>query len=97
MSGGRRLAASGVALIALLAVVAVASRAHHPGGGSEAAPAHTSKLLFEYVASLGVILLPLGAIVVIWAWSLRRREALLRGGTNWRQFVTLLGICVILL
>ncbi|MGB2874133.1 MAG: DUF4129 domain-containing protein, partial [Gaiellaceae bacterium] len=42
-------------------------------------------------------LLPLGAIVVIWAWSLRRREALLRGGTNWRQFVTLLGICVILL
>jgi len=97
MSRGGKLAVSGAALAALLAVVAIASRAHHPGGGNGAAPSHPPILLAEYAASLLAVLLPIGAIVVIWAWSLRRREVLLKGGTTWRQFYALLTIALIML
>jgi hypothetical protein len=97
MSRARRLAFSGIALLGLLALVAVASRAHRPGAGSGAAPAHPPVLLAEYAASLMAVLMPIGAIVVIWAWSLRRREALLRGGATWRQFLGLLGLALVML
>ena len=92
MTRGGKLAVTGIALAALLAVVAIASRAHQPGGGNGAAPSHPPILLAEYAASLMAVLLPIGAIVVIWAWSLRRRDALLRGGTTWRQFLAVLVI-----
>jgi uncharacterized protein DUF4129 len=92
MTRGGKLAVTGIALAALLAVVAIASRAHQPGGGNGAAPSHPPILLAEYAASLMAVLMPIGAIVVIWAWSLRRRDALLRGGTTWRQFLALLVI-----
>jgi hypothetical protein len=97
MTRGGKLAVTGITLAALLAVVAVASRAHHPGGGNGAAPSHPPILLAEYAASLMAVLMPIGAIVVIWAWSLRRREALLRGGTTWRQLLALLAIAVVFL
>ena len=97
MTRGGKLAVTGAALAALLAVVAIASRAHHPGGGNGAAPTHPPILLAEYAASLMAVLLPIGAIVVIWAWSLRRREALLRGGTSWRQFRAVLVVAAVAL
>ena len=97
MTRGGKLAVTGAALAALLAVVAIASRAHHPGGGNGAAPSHPPILLAEYAASLMAVLLPIGAIVIIWAWSLHRREALLRGGTTWRQFLALFTVALVML
>jgi hypothetical protein len=97
MTRGAKLAVTGAALAALLVVVAIASRAHHPGGGNGAAPSHPPILLAEYAASLLAVLLPIGAIVVIWAWSLRRRDALLKGGTTWRQFFALFTVALIVL
>ena len=43
MSGARKLMLSGIALIALLALVAVASHAHRPGGGNGARPRSTRR------------------------------------------------------
>jgi hypothetical protein len=80
-----RLAVSGAALTALLAVVAVASRAHRPGGSSGAGTPHAPTLLFDYVASAMLVLFPLGAIIVIWAMAQSRHQRLLAGGTNWRH------------
>jgi hypothetical protein len=97
MTRGGKLAVTGIALAALLAVVAIASRAHQPGGGNGAAPSHPPILLAEYAASLMAVLLPIGAIVVIWAWSQSRRQALLRGGSTWRQFLALSAIALIFL
>src|SRR5919201_5838019 len=97
MSRASRLALTVVALTALVEVVAVASRAHHPGGGNGAAPAHPPVLLAEYAVSVMIVLFPLGAILVIWAYSMHRREALLRGGTTWRQFLGLLALTMIML
>jgi hypothetical protein len=89
MSGARRLLLSGIALTALLAVVALASHAHRPGGGSGGGSAETPKLLFEYAASVAFILFPLGVLAVIWVASLGRRQKLLEGGGIGSQFRTL--------
>jgi len=83
---------SGIALTALLAVVAVASRAHRPGGGTTAGTPHAPQLLFDYIASAMLVLMPLGAIVVVWALAQRRREKLLEGQTSWRHTLVSLAI-----
>ena len=80
MSGARRLLLSGIALTALLAVVALASHAHRPGGGGGGGSAETPKLIFEYGASVMFILFPFGVLAVLWVASLGRRQKLLEGG-----------------
>ena len=89
MSGARRLLLSGIALTALLAVVALASHAHRPGGGGGGGSAETPKLFFEYGASVMFILFPFGVLAVIWVASLGRRQKLLEGGGD-SQFRTIL-------
>jgi hypothetical protein len=71
MSNGRRLAVSGAALTALLALVAVGSRAHRPVGGSGAPPSDAPGLLANYsLVALGLVL-PLGALLLMWAFASR--------------------------
>ena len=80
---------SGIALTALLAVVALASHAHRPGGGGGGGSAQTPKLIFEYGASVMFILLPFGMLTVLWVASLGRRQKLLEGGSVGSQFRTI--------
>ena len=79
MSGSRRLVLSGIALTVLLALVALASHAHKPGGGTGGGTSETPKLIFEYGATVMFILLPFGIITVIWVASLGRRQKLIDG------------------
>jgi hypothetical protein len=74
MSKGRRLALSGAALTALLALVGVGSRAHRPVGGSGAPPSDASGLVGNYLLVAIGILLPFGALLVLWAFANRRWE-----------------------
>jgi hypothetical protein len=97
MTRGTRFAMGGLALTALLAVVAVASHAHRPGGGTTGSTAHAPALLFDYVASAMLVLFPLGVIVVIWAMAQGRHQRLLAGETNWRRTLVSLGIMCALL
>ena len=92
MSGSRRLLLSGIALLTLLALVAVASRAHRAGGGSGAAPQHPPTLAIEYFTSAMLVLLPFGALFCVWALFVRRREQLKSGQNNWRRTVALIAI-----
>src|ERR1051325_5197460 len=82
VSRNARLVASGAALTALLALVAVASHAHRPGGGTTGTTPHAPTLLFDYIASAALVLFPLGAAVVIWAMAQGRHQRLLAGETN---------------
>jgi Domain of unknown function (DUF4129) len=97
MSRNARLALSGAALTALLAVVAVASRAHRPGGGTTASTPHTPTLLFDYFASAMLVLFPIGVMIVIWAMAQGRHQRLLAGETNWLRTLTSLAIMCALL
>src|SRR5690349_9062103 len=97
MSRSARLVVSGAALTALLAVVAVASHAHRPGGGTTAATPHAPTLLFDYIASAALVLFPLGAAVVVWAMAQGRHQRLLARETNWlRTLVSLAVMCALL-
>jgi hypothetical protein len=96
MSGSRRLVLSGIALTALLAVVALASHAHKPGGGTGGGTSETPKLIFEYGASVMFILMPFGIITVLWVASLGRRQKLLEGGgTLGSQFRTIFTVALV--
>lgn len=97
MSRGSRLAVSGVALTALLVVVAIASRAHRPGGSSGASTAGAPSLFFDYVASAMLVLFPLGVLVVVWAMAQGRHQRLLAHQTNWRRTVATVAIALGLL
>ncbi|MGZ6729262.1 MAG: DUF4129 domain-containing protein [Gaiellaceae bacterium] len=97
MSNGRRLAFSGAALLTLLALVAVASRAHRPGGGAGAPPAHPPTLLIHYLGAAMFILFPFGVLLVIWSLAYRRREAAVQGKTSWRRTAVTVAILLGLL
>jgi Domain of unknown function (DUF4129) len=95
MSGSRRLVVSGIALTALLAVVALASHAHRPGGGTGGGSAQTPKLIFEYGATVMFILMPFGILTVLWVASFGRRQKLLEGGSMGSQFRTIFTFALI--
>ena len=97
MSNGRRLAFSGAALLALLALVAVASRAHRPGGGAGAPPEHAPTLLIHYLGAAMFILFPFGALLVVWSLAYRRREAAVQGKTRWKRTAVTVAILLGLL
>jgi hypothetical protein len=97
VSRNARLAVSGAALTALLAIVAVASRAHRPGGGTAASTPHAPTLLFDYLASAMLVLFPIGVLIVILAMAHGRHQRLLAGETNWRRtFIAAAIFCVLL-
>jgi hypothetical protein len=71
--------------MALLALVAVASRAHRPGGGAGAETAHAPAVIGDYLATIAVIAVPLGSLIVLWGLTQSRRLSALEGRTNWRR------------
>ena len=71
--------------MALLALVAVASRAHRPGGGSGAEAGHAPALIGNYLATIAIIMVPLGSVVILWGLTQRRRLAAIQGKANWRR------------
>ena len=64
------LAISG--LLAMLAVVAVAAAGHAPAGGASRPSTGTPKLVQDYMATIFLIMMPIGAFLIFWAAFLRR-------------------------
>jgi hypothetical protein len=71
--------------MALLALVAVASRAHRPGGGSGAQTAHAPAVIGDYLATIALIVVPIGSLLVLWGLTQSRRLSALEGKTSWRR------------
>ena len=92
MSGARKLLLSGAAVTALLVFVAIASHAHRPGGGTGGGSAQAPSLVSDYL-SIALVVMPIGAILVIWGLANRRRQQALQGRTNWRR--TLVAVTII--
>jgi uncharacterized protein DUF4129 len=88
VNGARRLLLSGIALTALLALVALASRAHRPGGSSGGGRGHVPALLLEYVGVMGLIAVLVGGAVMAWAAADMRRKKALAAQTSWRRVLT---------
>jgi hypothetical protein len=91
-------------LLGMLAVVAVAAAGHSPVGGTARASASTPKLVQDYMATIFLIMMPVGAFLIFWAAFLRRAYAnvplkkspLYPGHVPAKPLVTVVGIFVIL-
>jgi len=64
-----------VGLIGMLAVVAVAAAGHSPVGGTDRPSASTPKVVQDYLATIFLIMTPIGAFLIFWAAFLRRAYA----------------------
>jgi hypothetical protein len=84
-------------LTALLAFVAIASHAHRPGGGSGGGSAHSPTLFGDYLATIALIIMPIGAVLVVWGLANRRKQAALTGRTSWRRNLIAAGVISALL
>ena len=62
-------------LLALLAVVAFAAAGHAPGGGSSRPSTSTPNVVKDYISTLALVMLPIGAFLIFWAAFLRRAYA----------------------
>jgi uncharacterized protein DUF4129 len=82
---GRRLVLSGAGLMALLAVVAVASRAHKPGGGRSGGGAKVPPVLLEYLGVLALVIILVGGALAVFAFADNRRRKALAGETGRRR------------
>jgi hypothetical protein len=88
---------SGAALTALLAFVAIASHAHRPGGGTGGGGGHAPTLISDYIATIALVIMPIGAVLVVWGLANRRRQQTLSGRTDWRRTLVAVGIISALL
>src|SRR5690349_8520732 len=82
---GRRLVLSGAGLLALLVLVAVASRAHKPGGGTSGGGAKVPPVLLEYLGVLALVMILVGGAVAVFALADNRRRKAIAGETGWRR------------
>jgi hypothetical protein len=83
-SGGgglfRREALAVLAVLGLVVVVAVAAAGGTPGAGENAPSGDSPSFIADYLATLGLLLVPLGALLVVWSMFMRR-VARAKGGT----------------
>jgi NhaP-type Na+/H+ or K+/H+ antiporter len=82
---------------ALLAFVAIASHAHHPGGGTGGGTAQAPSIISDYLATIALVVMPIGAVLVVWGLAHRRRQAALEGRSNWRRQLMAAGVIALLL
>src|SRR5262245_20791436 len=59
-------------LLALLAVVAIAAAGHAPAGGASKPSTSTPHLVKDYIGTIALLMLPIGAFLVFWSAFLRR-------------------------
>ena len=59
-------------LLGLLALVAFAAAGHAPGGGTTRPSAETPSVIKDYVATIALIMIPIGAFLIFWAAFLKR-------------------------
>jgi hypothetical protein len=94
---GARAAAVAVVITALLAVAALASRARAPAAG-ESAPAQTPfDQIVDYLTVFGLLLLPLGAVLIVWAAFVQRRQTIGTRQTGWKSTLRTVGTVAVVL
>ena len=94
---GARAAAVAVAITALLAVAALASRARAPAAG-KSAPAQTPfDQILDYLTVFGLLLLPLGAVLIVWAAFVQRGQTIGTRQTGWKSTLRTVGTVAVVL
>jgi hypothetical protein len=64
-----------VGLIAMLAVVVVAAAGHSPAGGASRPSTGTPHLVKDYMGTIALLMIPIGAFLIFWSAFLKRAYA----------------------
>jgi hypothetical protein len=59
-------------LMAFLALVAVAAAGHAPSSGASQPSASAPRLLQDYIATLAILIMPIGALIIVWMMLMKR-------------------------
>jgi uncharacterized protein DUF4129 len=59
-------------LLGLLGVVAVAAAGHAPAGGGARPSAHPPTLIADYIGTLALLVIPIGAVLIVWMTFMRK-------------------------
>ena len=59
-------------LMAFLALVAVAAAGHAPSSGASQPSAPAPRLLQDYIATLAILIMPVGLLLIVWAMLMKR-------------------------
>lgn len=59
-------------LMAFLALVAVAAAGHAPSSGASQPSAPAPRLLQDYIATLAILIMPIGLLLIVWAMLMKR-------------------------
>src|SRR6266545_3017607 len=76
-----------VVLLGLVGVVAIAAAGRAPAGGESRPSGHAPTLLVDYVSTIAVLFVPVGAVLIIWAAFARRQRQQARGEKRGRARV----------
>ena len=81
------LAVAGVS--ALVALVAVASRGNAPRLGEDAPVGRPPALIADYLATLALLIVPLGAVLIVWGMLQKRMAPVRKGGVKRSRLTSL--------
>src|SRR5437763_5436629 len=62
-------------VLGLVAILAVAAAGHGPSGGTSRPSGGAPHLMQDYLATLALLMIPIGAVLVLWAALLRKTYA----------------------
>lgn len=82
---GAWAAAVAVVITALLAVAALASRARAPAAGESAPAQSPPDQILDYLTVVALLMLPLGALLIVWAAFVQRGQTAGTRRTGWRS------------
>lgn len=82
---GAWAAAVAVVITALLAVAALASRARAPAAGESAPAQSPPDQILDYLTVVALLMLPLGAVLIVWAAFVQRGQTAGTRRTGWRS------------
>src|SRR5438876_8849326 len=84
------------ALLALIALVAIVSAGQAPGIGRQRPTASAPGLLADYVGTLALLLVPIGAFMFVYAMTQRRVAKTLTRVRSRPAWLPLIGVAVLL-
>jgi hypothetical protein len=83
-------------LLGLVGVVAFAAAARSPGGGESRPSGHAPTLLLDYIGTLALLVVPAGAILVVWSAFARREYEVQHGKRGRSPFFSLVILALVL-
>jgi hypothetical protein len=84
-------------ITALLAVAALASRARAPAGGESAPAQSPPDQILDYLTAVGLLMLPLGLALVVWAAFMQRVQSAGKHQSGWKSTLRTVGIVAVVL